>query len=794
MLTKNLTPFLFASKVTSLRPPAPVMTMIVRGTFRLRPDRSGEPVEPIEGLMEQGPLSGDLFAAGDDDRVGACLYATDFADFKLNAEVLLAGSCHAPGGRPVLECPVRFSVGPWSKTLVAVGPRTWGQRILGASISEPEPFVTMPLTYENGFGGPTYAPNPVGKGCDTPELPTVELPAARLRGRGDRPEPASFGPLNPGWPQRAGKIGQDYGARWRKERAPFFSEDFDWTYFNAAPVDQQLQGYLQGDEEVSFVNLHPEVPHFSARLPGLRVRAFARDAEGTVREARMNLDTLIAKMDDEQLVLVWRGLTPVQEQDLTDVKFVLVASENLADPPLPEEHYRELLDAFAADPVEFERHAPGVRQTFAALDAAMKDDAAHPERTPAERMEALGKHEDAFVGTAPAENQVEMRRAFAAAREKLAATPGANAALAVPEATPDASPTDGSPDTAEIVAAAIARVHEAVKALRDEGRTSEAEQLERLLEDPQTKQRLAAAAPVRRRELFPGSNLAGRNLSRLNLEGVDLAGANLEGANLVGARLTGARLAGANLRTAMLDDANLEGADLSDADLSQATLSRAHAAGVDLSRATLDMTGFDTADLKGATLRGARGKMTLLGRADLTGAQLGGVDFWKAIADDAVLAQADLTQAKLVECSFAGVKAEGLDLTGARLTTTTFAKADLRGARCVRIDGAATNWSGAVLEQADFGLAVLPRAHFAEVQATGARFFGADLRDTDFYRAVLDRADFERANLFGANLGKTTLNGTRFVETNLYESRFIGAGGKDCTFEGANVKRAMLPT
>jgi uncharacterized protein YjbI with pentapeptide repeats len=780
MRTKNLTPFHVARKVTSLRPPAPLMALIVRATFRLRP---GEPIEAIEGLVEQGPLTGDVFNDDDDDRAGECVYASDFADFKLNAEVLLAGACHAPGGRPVLQCPVRFSVGSWSKTLLVVGQRVWTGRVLGAPISEPEPFVRMPLTYANAFGSPAHAPNPVGKGLDTPELPNVEHPAARILGKGDRPEPAGFGPINPAWPPRCEKVGKEYGPRWKKERAHFYAEDFDWTYFHAAPADQQLQGYLRGDEEIAFMNLHLAAPSFSARLPGLRIRAFVKDVEGEVREVRMNLDTLLADLNEERLVLTWRGLTPIQEDDLADVKTVLVASEPLADPALPEAHYREILKTFEADPLELDRHAPGTRGVVAALDAVAKDNAAHPERTPAERTRALLQHEDALVATVPAAQQAEMRRALARAREQLAATP------------PPKAPADGSSSTAEMVAAAVARASETVKSLRSQGATArELDRLERLLEDPETKKRIAALSSPRPDEIGPGKDLSGRNLANLDLEGRDLSGANLEDANLTGARLKGARLAGANLKRALLGDADLEGADLSGADLTQALLTHAHAPGARLGRTTLDLCVLGKMDLRGATLAEAKGQLMILTGADLTGADLRACDLHKALADGVVLTRADLTEAKLVQCSFAGAKAEGVKLTKALLSNTSFADADLHGADVGKAHGEGTNWSGGVLEDADFRLSVLPAAHFTRAKASSARFFGADLRDADFYRASVDRADFERANLYGANLGKATLNGTRFVRANLYDARFTGAGGKDCNLEGANLKRAILPS
>lgn len=781
MQTKNLTPFLFGAKVTSLRPPQMQMAMIVRASFTLRPN---EPLAAIESPLDQGPMTADVFRDDDEDRTGECLYASDFADFKLHAEVLLAGTCHTPGGRPMAECPVRFSVGSWSKSLLVVGRRTWTEKVFGAAISDPHPFTTMPLLYANSFGGPGYPHNPSGKGYGTPELPNVEHPGARVRSKGDRPEPAGFGPLSPSWPQRAGKVGTQYGASWKKNRAPFYAEDFDWSYFNAAPPDQRLQGYLRGDEEIAFVNLHPDAPSFSARLPALRIRAFAKDAKGIVREAPMQLDTLLADLDKDKIVLTWRGLAPVEQDDLADVRTVLIASEKLADPALPQAHYLELIEAFEANPLDIEKYVPGGNKAVAALNAAAKDNAEHPERTPAERAQAVLRNEDIFA-IVPEEQHGGMKEALARAKEQLAAPPPA--------------PVSAPPNAGEALGALLAKASDTVKQLRaltvkDSESSKGVEELEQLLEDPQVKRMLASVVPVRPEEIVPGADLAGRNLSRMDLSGRDLSGANLEGAILMGANLGGARLAGANLKQAILGEANLERADLTDANLSKAMLAGARAPGANLKRATLDMAVFQKVDLEGATLAQATCQMMILSESNLTDANLKGCNFFKAFAEGAVFERADFTEAKLVNCTFMRSKAEGLTLTKASLTNTSFADTDLRRAKLVEARGEGTNFSRAVLEDADFSFAALPAAHFMESKATGAKFSGADLRRSEFYRACLDRADFLKANLLGANLNKAILNGTRFVEANLYDSRFLGASGKGCDFNGANLKRAMMPS
>src|SRR5262249_5986185 len=92
-------------------------------------------------------------------------------------------------------------------------------------ITKPLPFTKAPLTWAQSFGGPGFAANPVGKGYKARELPSVELPGDIVRSWGDTPAPAGFGPINPAWPQRAGKMGKEYGSAYRKERMPYYAEE-----------------------------------------------------------------------------------------------------------------------------------------------------------------------------------------------------------------------------------------------------------------------------------------------------------------------------------------------------------------------------------------------------------------------------------------------------------------------------------------------------------------------------------------------------------------------------------------
>jgi uncharacterized protein YjbI with pentapeptide repeats len=801
MLTKNLTPFLFGSKLTSRKPPQPEMTMVVRGAFALAPDR---PLTPLVDL-EQGFLTADVFREEDEDRSGECIYASDFADFKLRAEILLRASCYAPRGRPVTECPVRVTVGEWSKTLRVVGPRAWSDSLAGAVMSSPLAFTKMPISYKNSFGGPGFLRNPVGKGVGTTELPTIEHPAEPIRSRSDEVSPAGFGPLNAAWPPRAGKVGRAYGKSYQETRAPYYAEDFDWSYFNAAPADQQLPGYLRGDEEVTLHNLHPAAPVLSTRLPGLRVRAFVKDVERRFREVYMALDTLFMDPDKGVLTLTWRGVDKVREDDLSDVKLVLIASEPLADRPLPEKHYQMLMEQIEKDPFGLN----------AAFDDGFKDAASRAEKEEAgepppagetegmdpvsamlkRKLGRLGEAEQKRVRDAMA----ELKPAAAKGNIDLDAATGTALETAADEAPPVVPIKPGSlPDVGlrKRMRAVMATVAELKKEAREKNLPlPDIEKLEQMPFDPRLTKidpSYTPPGPISTDEPGPGKDLSEQDLSRRDLSGLDLSNAKMEGTILTGAKLRGTKLAGANLKKAVLYKADLAEADLSGADLTLANMTLASAIGASFAGATVEQAFFEEANLTRADLSGAKGEYVVFTKANLTGARARDATFDHSDFSESSLEESDFLNASLSACLFAKCRGRQADLAGARLTASSFADADLKGARFVRARGERILWFRANLDGADFTLAVFLSCHFTEASAVGAKFFGANLRECRFYRATLDRAEIVKANLFSADLGKAKLNGTRFTGSNLYDAKFLQASGAGADFTGANLKRSTL--
>jgi uncharacterized protein YjbI with pentapeptide repeats len=779
----------YGARLVSRVPPQRELGIVVRASFVLRPDQS---ISEINEHGEADSLHGDTFHGHDEARAGALLHSSDFADFKPKTDLLLRATCYPEGGRSAREVTARFAVGRWSKSIRVFGPRAWTE-IPGDPISQPVPFATMPLVFENAFGGPGYAKNPVGKGFGTPQLPNLEDPACPIRSKRDRPEPACFGPTNPGWPQRRSKLGTEYGKEWKKTRAPFYAADFDWTYFNAAPADQQLPGYLRGDEELAFDFLHPKAAHFTTRLPGLRVRAFVRHVDGKTLEVPMNMDTLAADLEEEKLVLLWRGLTPVKDDDFDDVRTLFVAVEPL-DRPEPESHYVAQLDAFEKNPLSIDEYL--TPETKARIEEAKKlaeeakQRAALPRPEPAkDPMDRIGALMDAHARGLPEAQRTQMAQVLDKVTALMAqskANAGGVGKTGVPAAAGSWEPvlTDLlERSRAQMVARGlpVERIDEAkarlaaAKAKRD------------------AVQATIASAPKAARGggdptiPGPGANLMGRDFT-----GADLHGANLERALLRGAKLARANLAGAVLRRADLSETDLASANIAGADLSQAILMGTCAHGACFDGATLKQTVFARADLTEASFVHAQGDMAIFTEAKLADATLRGAQLHKAVFLQAALDRVDASGARLSACTFIEASCGQLRMIATYLEKTTFLNCDLSGAVMDRARGERNSFQGSRLLGASVSHARLPFSFFLRAVLDDARFFAADLEESRFDRASLARTQLVDSDLLRASFGRAKLAETSFVGSNLYDSRFFGAvATAKCDFARANLKLAL---
>lgn len=775
-------------------------TLAVKGAFAIDPDNALQP--------EEDPLpSGDEYA----DRENILpVYDSDLALYKPRAEVLVVGRCFSSETRPVREIAVRIQVGPLSKTLVVMGDRKWTKTSFGATeMSAPQPFQVMDISYANAYGGPGFKANPCGKGYYAKKdkalsgallLPNIENPANLIRSFQDQPRPAGFGPLNRVWPQRLEKTGT-YDDKWLKTRWPWFPDDFNYAFFNAAPEDQQINGYFKGDEAFSVSNMHPGLPVIKGKLPGMRVRCFINrrgDPDSVLEEPAMHLDTIWIYPEEKRLLLIWRGNVPVSGEEMADVGNIIISTENLSDEPKPVGLYGEELTAAR-------------REEEAAFD--MEGDES-PELSEGESREAflalLTPYEkEQFLNAEKKQYELEERIRSALAEE------GIDYDQIKANAKKDEPPSDNPDDVKKWADEKERDIKERIK------KELEAEGIEVDLdgkgssgfgpgeiasfspEDFRSKLLLAGIDDPGilkgidgLREAFAKLDIDFESLKPLDrdmalaaltagepLTDRDLTGFDLSGQVFSGAKLDESILEKANLRNADLSRASLVDVDFTGADLQQANLSGAVMSGAVFINANLSGTDLSGADLRDADLSGAD-----LSGADFSGADISGADFSEAMLDNAVFQGANGSSATFSGAKGIGVDFKGADLSGSRADDETvlpesgFSSAVLTES-C---------WSGADLCGAVFVNACLDSADFSGCRLVEANFQRARLKEASLAKSDLTRANMTRVNMFQGNLEKAVLTGADLSGSNFYEAEFWEADLQGTNLSGANLKMTKL--
>jgi hypothetical protein len=292
------------------------MVVVVKGTFHVPRDGSA-----LRLHEEQFPLVVSDVFHGEPGK-SAPKYEVDFAPRKQSCDVLLNASAWAPGGRPTTRVPVGVAAGRWSKSFDVVGDRTWGG-VSGLRPSQPQPFVSKPITYDRAFGGTdarsenpaehaAYMANPCGVGfhrqlrrewvVGTP-LPNTEETGQTVSRPDGAYRPMSFGVIGRHWDPRRAFAGT-YDQQWIDEVFPFLPADFDDRYFQASPPDQQLPKPV-AEQRVTLLNLTPDgrrefvIPAVSAPIVVFPRRGGREDLQG-------DLDTVVIEPDAERVMMTWR--------------------------------------------------------------------------------------------------------------------------------------------------------------------------------------------------------------------------------------------------------------------------------------------------------------------------------------------------------------------------------------------------------------------------------------------------------------------------------------------------------
>jgi hypothetical protein len=308
------------------------LVVVVKGTFDI-PTDGGE----AKLSAEQQPLiAADTFTG--EPGFSAPVYESEYCLTKPKCDVLVLGSAYAPVGKPATKVTCGFKLGNLSKVIEVYGDRTWSGP--GNTPSRPEPFVTMPITYDRAFGGcdnsnpdksKAYMENPVGMGfwpnlanhdLEQKPVPNLQEPGKSFVSPRGTYKPMSLGPLGRSWAPRLQYAGT-YNADWMENHFPFLPRDFDAQYNQAAPPDQQI-AYLVGGEEVVLINLTPDGRRVFT-LPTLDCPVEYTDVKFRRRMHRPTIDTLILEPATGLLSIIMRTAFRLQ-RSILDAKQIVVGN------------------------------------------------------------------------------------------------------------------------------------------------------------------------------------------------------------------------------------------------------------------------------------------------------------------------------------------------------------------------------------------------------------------------------------------------------------------------------------
>jgi len=765
---------------------------------------------------------------------------------KPKGEVLAVGTCFAPEGNPIPACEVGLQIGPIDKTLYVFGDRFWKRRFLFfKTISDPLSFREMAITYENAFGGPEYRKNPLGKGhaavkTDTGgtirSLPNIEDPRNLIDSPGKKPEPAGFGPIDLTWPQRMDKVGT-YDQKWLDSLFPGLAEDIDYTYFNAAPSDQWLDGFFNGDESFEIKGMHPAKPRMQASLPGFKSRCFINQQTGEgeeFKEIKTNLDTVWLFPHAEKGITVWRGVAEIGMDDSEDVLQMLVAYERITDQPRSVAHYQEaLLKRLDAETgylymiEEKDLIPPGEKSGLASLMQEGQKEDSVLEANVRKRVEKEKKKAEA--------KKAEAMEKAKAAMEKAGLNPDD---VMPPPPPPEPAPEMPAMDPTNLDPEALMKFmkdREADALTRKDKAMADAmarkEQAEKKIKDLCTKQGLdyeKMMAKLKRQQPKRPVFSADTTIEKLK-KSKDAVEKRVHEAcarlgidyNTAVAQAKAQPSGETSPIIAMIekikkfdpdDPAMIEKLKLAEEKSKEAYRKTAHHvpepeplfpeeaqrlkheffavhaqgqslegkdfAGVDLSEMDLQ-----NADLRGIYLEGAN-----LSGADLTGADL----------SEAVLAWANLSGARLNSTNM-----HETCLGGANLTKAEVKNADLTEGILSKSNLTGTDFSGTTLDKVELMEATfdttnlshtsLTEATFLETDFSGADFSGADLTGSHFIKPILDGVKFSGAKAQSVNFIEASCENAVFKDADLTNVRFPkNANLKGTDFSGAVLDNANL--
>lgn len=325
-----------------------ILSVLVKRTYDIVPDGTCTRTETDTRIVP-----GDVHYQ--DPMNSSVKSEADFVPYKTATDVVFNGKVYAPGGKPVQALMASLRVGAHQKKVWVLGDRVCHFRALRRPLlfTDPLPFTEMDLRYERAYGGVDiytdpalpciYPRNHLGKGfvigkkkkpVEGLELPNIEDPAdpltperlciEEIKNWENQPMPQGMGWFSKYWQPRAGLAGvmpadreleqhlrQAYAQVVPEHQRGLYAQtrlpEMDFRFFNGAS-EGLVVPFLNGDETIHLKNLVPQ-GELSFHLPGDRP-SIGLDIGQGMQTPAVFLHTVMIRMEDHQVDLVWRAAVP----------------------------------------------------------------------------------------------------------------------------------------------------------------------------------------------------------------------------------------------------------------------------------------------------------------------------------------------------------------------------------------------------------------------------------------------------------------------------------------------------
>ncbi len=330
----------------------PILSVLVKRTYDIYFGETCKRAEQDKKLYAADVFYGDPMNT-------SVQFESDFIPFKLSTDVVLNGKIYVPDNSPAMQINAGLAVGDSKKLITVTGERICHFRSgLLPIFEDPKPFISMELRYEQAYGGVDiysdkripfpYMRNPLGCGFAVKNiekvvqgltLPNIEDPEALLTPERlfcedftnweKQPMPAGLGWLPKTWLPRAQFAGimpgdraveqelrQAYTKFIPSEHRELYAKthlpDMNFQFFNGASTGLVFP-YLKGDEMIRTLNLTSEGKSMFY-LPAETVKIGVDIGCGII-EPEVVIHTIMIRMEDKQIDIVWRGAVPYPGTD-----------------------------------------------------------------------------------------------------------------------------------------------------------------------------------------------------------------------------------------------------------------------------------------------------------------------------------------------------------------------------------------------------------------------------------------------------------------------------------------------